>query len=54
MVLPGSSDYRLHNGSSAYVRGLFAEFKDFGDTWNVQPTINDQTSPTTSQATGNR
>lgn len=49
----GGLDYRLHNGSSAYVRGLFAEFKDFGDTWNVQPTINDQTSPTTSQATGN-
>ena len=49
----GGLDYRLHNGSSAYVRGLFAEFKDFGDTWNVQPTINDQTSPTTSDPTGN-
>src|SRR3977135_4119358 len=43
----GSTDYRLHNGSSDYVRGLFAEFKDFGDTWNVQPDVgplNSQTS----------
>jgi TonB-dependent receptor len=41
----GSSDYRLHNGSSAYVRGLFAEFKDFGDTWNVQPDFGTLISP---------
>ncbi len=42
----GSTDYRLHNGSSAYVRGLFAEFKDFGDTWNVQPDVGTLSSPT--------
>ncbi len=41
----GSTDYRLHNGSSAYVRGLFAEFKDFGDTWNVQPSFGTLISP---------
>ena len=41
----GSTDYRLHNGSSAYVRGLFAEFKDFGDTWNVQPDFGTLSSP---------
>jgi len=41
----GSTDYRLHNGSSAYVRGLFAEFKDFGDTWNVQPDFGTLISP---------
>jgi TonB-dependent receptor len=48
----GSLDYRLHNGSSAYVRGLFSEFKDFGDTWNVQPTIGTLLSQTTSDADG--
>jgi TonB-dependent receptor len=42
----GSMDYRLHNESSAYVRGLFAEFKDFGDTWNVQPDVGTLGSPT--------
>jgi TonB-dependent receptor len=48
----GSMDYRLHNESSVYVRGLFAEFKDFGDTWNVQPTIGTLLSQTTSDADG--
>jgi TonB-dependent receptor len=42
----GSTDYRLNNGSSAYVRGLFAEFKDFGDTWNVQEDVGTLISPT--------
>jgi TonB-dependent receptor len=42
----GSTDYRLHNDSSAYVRGLFAEFKDFGDTWNVQEDVGTLISPT--------
>ncbi len=41
----GSTDYRLHNDSSAYVRGLFAEFKDFGDTWNVQEDVGTLISP---------
>ncbi len=49
----GSLDYRLNNGSSAYVRGLFSEFKDFGDTWNVQPTVGDLLTPTTSANNGN-
>jgi len=48
----GSADYRLHNESSVYVRGLFAEFKDFGDTWNVQPTVGTLLSQTTSDADG--
>ena len=42
----GSTDYRLHNDSSVYVRGLFAEFKDFGDTWNVQEDVGTLISPT--------
>jgi TonB-dependent receptor len=49
----GSTDYRLNNGSSAYVRGLFAEFKDFGDTWNVQENVGSLLTPTTSDNTGN-
>jgi TonB-dependent receptor len=47
----GSLDYRLSNGSSAYVRGLFSEFKDFGDTWNTELNLNLLT-PTTSDAFG--
>jgi TonB-dependent receptor len=33
----GGADYRLKNGSSAYVRGLFSDFKDYGDTWLYTP-----------------
>lgn len=48
----GTLDYHLHNGSSAYVRGLFSEFKDFGDTWNVNESVGNLLTPTTSDATG--
>jgi TonB-dependent receptor len=48
----GSTDYRMHNGSSAYVRGLFAEFKDFGDTWNVQDNVGNLLTQSTSDNTG--
>lgn len=34
----GGADYRLKNGSSAYVRGLFSDFKDYGDTWLYSPS----------------
>jgi TonB-dependent receptor len=47
----GTGDYRLHNGT-AYLRGLFSEFKDFGDTWNVNESLGNLTSPTTSDNTG--
>ena len=49
----GTLDYRLKNGSSAYVRGLFSEFKDFGDTWNVNESVGDLLTPTTSANNGN-
>ena len=29
----GGLDYRLGPGSSAYLKGLFSDFHDFGDTW---------------------
>jgi TonB-dependent receptor len=48
----GSLDYRLSNGSSAYVRGLFSEFKDFGDTWNTQINVGNLLTQTTSDNTG--
>ena len=35
----GSLDYRLGNESTAFVRGLFSEFKDFGDTWNTEINV---------------
>jgi TonB-dependent receptor len=48
----GTVDYHLHNGT-AYVRGLFSEFKDFGDTWNVNESVGNLLTPTTSDNTGN-
>jgi TonB-dependent receptor len=40
----GSSDYRLNNGSSFYLRGLFSHFDNFGDRWVFTPTINSFTT----------
>ncbi|HKV82338.1 MAG TPA: TonB-dependent receptor [Candidatus Sulfotelmatobacter sp.] len=48
----GSADYRLSNGSSAYIRGMFAEFKDFGDTWNVQEDVGTLLTRTTADTDG--
>ena len=48
----GSIDYRLDNGSSAYIRGLFADFRDFGDTWNTEINVGDLQSQTSSAANG--
>jgi TonB-dependent receptor len=48
----GSADYRLDNGSSAYIRGLFADFRDFGDTWNTEINVGDLQSTTSSAANG--
>ncbi|HEY6271529.1 MAG TPA: TonB-dependent receptor, partial [Terriglobales bacterium] len=41
--LAGSVDYRLGEGSSIYLRGLYSDFKDYGNKW-VQ-TITDGTNP---------
>jgi TonB-dependent receptor len=51
--LSGSLDYRLSNGSSAYIRGLYAVLHDFGDTWNINESVGDLLTPTTSDANGN-
>ncbi|MEQ1472221.1 MAG: TonB-dependent receptor, partial [Candidatus Acidiferrum sp.] len=49
----GSADYRLDNGSSAYIRGLFADFRDFGDTWNTEINVGDLQSQNSSDPNGN-
>jgi TonB-dependent receptor len=48
----GGLDYRLTNGSNVYVRGLYSDFRDFGDTWNTEINVGDLTSPTTSDPNG--
>jgi TonB-dependent receptor len=49
----GSADYKIGKASSAYVRGLFSQFYDYGENWNYSPTVgNFTTSPSTSDNTG--
>ena len=40
----GSADYRLNNGSSFYLRGLYSHFNNFGDRWVFTPNINSYTN----------
>jgi TonB-dependent receptor len=35
----GTMDYRIGPGSSAYIRGLFSQFKDDGQDWIYSPTV---------------
>ncbi len=39
--LAGSADYKLAEGSNIYLRGLFSDFKNYGDRWVY--SINDNT-----------
>ena len=34
----GGVDYNLKPGTSVYIKGLFSDFHDFGDTWVYTPT----------------
>ena len=36
----GSGDYKLGQGSLAYLRGLFSNFLDYGDDWILTPSVN--------------
>jgi TonB-dependent receptor len=38
--LAGSADYKLGEGSNLYVRGLFSDFKNYGDRWVYSLTDN--------------
>jgi TonB-dependent receptor len=48
----GSMDYRLQQGTSAYVRGLFSNFKNYGDRWVYSPGAGDFLTPTLTDANG--
>jgi TonB-dependent receptor len=48
----GSADYKLGQGSLAYLRGLFSNFLDYGDDWIVTPAVGKFTSPTTTLGDG--
>ena len=38
--LAGSADYKLGEGSNLYIRGLFSDFKNYGDRWVYSLTDN--------------
>jgi TonB-dependent receptor len=38
--LAGSADYKLAEGSSIYIRGLYSDFKNYGDRWVYSFTDN--------------
>ena len=50
--LSGSLDYRLGDGSSAFVRGLFSQFNNYGTTWFYSPGVGDFITPTTTADNG--
>jgi TonB-dependent receptor len=41
----GGLDYRLSTASSAYVRGLFSQFNNYGTTWFYSPGVGDFLTP---------
>jgi TonB-dependent receptor len=50
--LAGSLDYRLGPGSDVYVRGLFSDFRDYGEDWIYSYSVGNFLTPTTSDNTG--
>src|SRR5579883_495730 len=48
----GGIDYKLGDMSSAYLRGLFSRFNDYGQDWIYTPTAGNFLSPTTTDNTG--
>jgi TonB-dependent receptor len=42
----GTMDYKLGEMSSAYLKGLFSRFKDFGQDWIYSPQVGTMQSPT--------
>ena len=48
----GGTDYRLSHGTSAYLRGLFSNFKNYGDRWVYSPGAGDFLTPTMTDANG--
>lgn len=50
--IAGGVDYRGKAGSTAYVRGLFSSFKNYGDRWVYSPGAGDFLTPTTTADNG--
>jgi TonB-dependent receptor len=48
----GTLDYKLGDWSTAYLRGLFSEFKDYGQDWIYSPTVGTFATPTTTNPDG--
>ena len=48
----GGLDYRLGPGSELYLRGLFADFQNYGDRWLNSPSAGDFITPTTTADNG--
>jgi TonB-dependent receptor len=48
----GTLDYKLGDWSSAYIRGLFSQFKDDGQDWIYSPAVGSFNTPTQTNADG--
>lgn len=48
----GTLDYKLGDWSTAYIRGLFSQFKDDGQDWIYSPTVGSFLTPTLSNPDG--
>src|SRR5262245_36218204 len=48
----GGLDYRLGTGSSLYLRGVFADFRNYGTRWVTSPSAGDFITPTTTDSNG--
>ena len=48
----GGVDYRSHSGATFYVRGLFSNFKNYGDRWVYSPSAGDFLTPTVTDSNG--
>jgi TonB-dependent receptor len=48
----GTLDYKLGSWSSAYIRGLFSQFKDDGQDWIYSPSVGSFNTPTLTNADG--
>lgn len=48
----GTLDYKLGDWSTAYIRGLFSQFKDDGQDWIYSPTVGSFITPTLTNPDG--
>lgn len=48
----GSADYKIGQGSLAYLRGLFSNFLDYGEDWIYTPAVGNFVTQTTTDNTG--